>query len=109
MSTPWMRAVVVTAAVVCLSPVAASQQSGQPLAQDERAALAALEQPQLEASRAASAREPQALSQPEHESLALAQARHAELAEQRAGELSDHDIKLILGTAAVVIVIALLL
>ena len=106
MSHSWMRVVVV---IACLSPVAASQERGSPLGCDEQRALAALEQDGLEQARAASGQAPASLSPVERESLARLAAQSEKLSALRAGELTDHELKLILITAAVVVVIALLL
>lgn len=102
----WMR---IAALIGCLSSVAASQERGAPLGRDEQRALAALEQDGLEPLRAASGQAPASLSPDERESLARLAAQNADLSALRAGEISDHELKLILITAAVVVVIAILL
>jgi hypothetical protein len=95
--------------IACLSSAAASQQRAGALGPDEQQSLAALEQSGLEQLSAASAQAPARLSSIERAHLARLQSQNAELDALRAGEITDHEIKLILITAAVVVVIALLL
>lgn len=106
MSRSWMP---VAALVVCLSPVAATQEAVAPLGADSHAALSALETSGLEQMRAASGQLPAALPVSERAELSQLEARHESLSELRAGEISDDDFKLIMITAAVVVVIALIL
>jgi hypothetical protein len=101
----WMR---VAALLVCWTSVAVSQ-DGAPLETVERQALAALERGGLDELRAAAGRPAESLSSVERADLARLQARNPELSGLRAGEITDHELKLILITTAVVVVIALLL
>jgi hypothetical protein len=105
MRRSWMR---VAALIACLSAVAASQE-GSTLEPGERQALLSLERPALDGLRAAAGGAPESLSTVERASLARLQSRNVDLAALRAGEITDHELKLILITTAVVVVIALLL
>jgi len=101
-------------AVLLSTPVLAAQQQpqvGAPLRADERAALGRAERPDLEGLRAAAFGPSTRLDDSERALLREAASRHPELADLRAGDLnlSDREVKIILITAAVVVVIALIL
>lgn len=92
-------------------PGGAAAQAASPLGAWERDSLSAASRSGLEELRAAALGSGSGLDEVERSSLRDLQRRHAGLDQMRAGELtlSDDDVKLILITAGVVILIALIL
>jgi len=106
MPTSWIRVAVLLA---CIAPVAPAQVRTVPLAAGEQRELSALQQPGLEAARAGSGASPSVLAPAERLGLEQLQSSHAGLDALRAGEITDRELELMLITAGVVILIALLL